>query len=133
MTFRTTTALVICVLVSTLLVAGFGFSMSNASEVTKVPPGSSGIGENVDKPSEVDLGQNAILPDADMSGKSAAPTMVFECDKNPAECKMPLSRGDTSSGPDLSPTPAAPSAPSAQSAPSAPFSPSTLPATPARP
>jgi hypothetical protein len=60
----------------------------------------------VTRPSQVDPGQLNILPDAGNAGRSAAPTMIFDCKKNPAECTTPISPGDKATKPDVSPAPA---------------------------
>jgi hypothetical protein len=62
----------------------------------------------VTKPGQVDPGQLNILPSAGNAGRSAAPTMIFDCKKNPAECTTPISPGDKTTKPDLSPAPPAP-------------------------
>ena len=64
----------------------------------------------VTRPGQVDPGQLNILPSAGNAGQSAAPTMIFDCKKNPAECTTPVSPGDKATKPDVSPapTPAAP-------------------------
>jgi hypothetical protein len=60
----------------------------------------------VTRPGQVDPGQLNILPSAGNSGPSAAPTMIFDCKKNPAECTTPVSPGDRTTKPDVSPLPA---------------------------
>lgn len=61
----------------------------------------------VTAPSQVDPGQLNILPSAGVSKESAAPTMVFECAKNPAECTKPSTPADKVDIPDASATPPA--------------------------
>jgi hypothetical protein len=62
----------------------------------------------VTRPGQVDPGQLNILPSAGNAGQSAAPTMIFDCKKNPAECTTPISPGDKATRPDVSPAPPAP-------------------------
>ncbi|MFN3672366.1 MAG: hypothetical protein ACK4VM_10715 [Bosea sp. (in: a-proteobacteria)] len=66
----------------------------------------SGLGPKTTDPSQIDKGQNMILPSAGSSGESRAPTMVFDCKKNPADCTNPLNTGDKASAPTVSSPPA---------------------------
>ncbi|KQU50783.1 hypothetical protein ASG72_13110 [Bosea sp. Leaf344] len=66
----------------------------------------SGLGPKTTDPSQIDKGQNMILPSAGSSGESRAPTMVFDCNKNPQDCTKPLNSGDKASAPEVSAPPA---------------------------
>ena len=66
----------------------------------------SGLGPKTTDPSQIDKGQNMILPSAGSSGESRAPTMVFDCKKNPQDCTKPLNSGDKASAPEVSAPPA---------------------------
>jgi hypothetical protein len=44
-----------------------------------------------------------VLPSA---GNAAAPTMICDAAKNPTECTTPISPGDKTTKPDVSPAPA---------------------------
>lgn len=59
------------------------------------PPGSNAASEQpVNNPKQVDEGQQMTLPSVGNAGRSAAPTMVFECGKRPGECTDPVKPGD---------------------------------------
>ncbi len=66
----------------------------------------SGLGPKTTDTDQIDKGQNMILPSAGSSGESRAPTMVFDCNKNPQDCTKPLNQGDKSSAPEVSSPPA---------------------------
>ncbi|CAD5258051.1 conserved exported hypothetical protein [Bosea sp. 62] len=66
---------------------------------TSKTPDNSGVGPNTTHPSQVDKGQNMILPSAGQAGQSAAPTMVYDCKNKPQDCTTPPSPGDKSSMP----------------------------------
>lgn len=55
---------------------------------------SSGVGKQATDPKEVDKGQNMILPSAGNAGPSAAPTMVYDCQKKPEDCRAPATPAD---------------------------------------
>jgi hypothetical protein len=60
----------------------------------------------------VDPGQLNILPDAGNAGRSAAPTMAFDCQKNPGSCTLPATPADKAADPpDTSSAPAVPPMP----------------------
>ncbi|KRE16543.1 hypothetical protein ASE63_15100 [Bosea sp. Root381] len=65
---------------------------------------SGGLGPKTTDPSQIDKGQNMILPSAGQSGQSAAPTMVFDCKAKPEDCTTPATPTDKTTAP-------APSAP----------------------
>lgn len=73
---------------------------------TPSPPAQPGVGPKTTNPTEVDKGQNMILPSAGQAGQSAAPTMVFECEKRPQDCTTPATPADKTSKPELSAPPA---------------------------
>jgi hypothetical protein len=54
----------------------------------------SGVGPTTTDPTQVDKGQNMILPSAGNSGPSAAPTMVYDCEKKPQDCTEPATPAD---------------------------------------
>jgi hypothetical protein len=64
-----------------------------------------GLGPEATNPTEVDKGQNMILPDAGRAGESAAPTMVFDCKAKPQDCTTPTNPGDKADVPDMSAAP----------------------------
>lgn len=66
---------------------------------TTKPSDNSGVGPKTTDPSQVDRGQNMILPSAGSSGQSAAPTMVYDCKNKPQDCTTPPAPGDKSSVP----------------------------------
>jgi hypothetical protein len=66
---------------------------------TNKKPDSSGVGPTTTHPSQVDKGQNMILPSAGQAGQSAAPTMVYDCKNRPQDCTTPPSPGDKNSAP----------------------------------
>jgi hypothetical protein len=70
---------------------------------------SGGLGPKITDPSQIDKGQNMILPSAGQSGQqSAAPTMVFDCKAKPQDCTTPVSPSDKASAPAPSATPPKP-------------------------
>lgn len=60
---------------------------------------SGGLGPKTTDPSQIDKGQNMILPSAGQAGQSAAPTMVFDCKAKPQDCTTPTSPSDKTSAP----------------------------------
>ncbi|MGE7467839.1 hypothetical protein ACQKLX_00235 [Bosea sp. NPDC003192] len=66
---------------------------------TNKTPDNSGVGPKTTHPSQVDKGQNMILPSAGQAGQSAAPTMVYDCRNKPQDCTTPPGPGDKSSVP----------------------------------
>lgn len=56
----------------------------------------SGDGGKTTGTKDVDKGQNMILPSAGNAGPSAAPTMVYDCQKRPKECTDPATPADKS-------------------------------------
>lgn len=70
------------------------------------PPSQPGVGPQTTHPAQVDKGQNMILPSAGQAGQSAAPTMVYDCEKKPQDCTTPTGPGDQADKPALSPHPA---------------------------
>ena len=62
-----------------------------------------GIGEKAESPKDVDKGQNMILPSAGESTPSAAPTMVFDCQKKPEDCRTPATPADKAGASQSSP------------------------------
>lgn len=71
------------------------------------PPTQPGVGPQTTHPAQVDKGQNMILPSAGQAGQSAAPTMVYDCEKRPQDCTTPTSPADQADKPALSPPPVA--------------------------
>jgi hypothetical protein len=60
----------------------------------------------------VDPGQLNILPNVGNAGRSAAPTMAFDCQKNPGSCTLPATPADKAADPpDTSTAPAVPPTP----------------------
>ncbi|WP_439499367.1 hypothetical protein [Bosea sp. (in: a-proteobacteria)] len=94
------------------LAAGFALSTSAPAQTTPAPAdkpaANSGTGPVTTHPSQVDKGQNMILPSAGQAGQSAAPTMVYDCEKKPQDCTTPPSPGDKNSAPAQSAPPATP-------------------------
>lgn len=66
---------------------------------TNKMPDNSGVGPKTTHPSQIDKGQNMILPSAGQAGQSAAPTMVYDCKNKPQDCTTPPGPGDKSSAP----------------------------------
>lgn len=66
---------------------------------------SGGLGPTITNPTEIDKGQNMILPNAGVSHPSAAPTMVYDCKNKPQDCTTPTNPGDKVDLPDTSATP----------------------------
>jgi hypothetical protein len=85
----------LCLLTTLALAAA---AMAQTPEPTK-QPGNSGVGPTTTDPSQVDKGQNMILPSAGQAGQSAAPTMVYDCKNKPQDCTTPPGPGDKSSAP----------------------------------
>lgn len=84
----------------TLLVTAALTSLASAqTPQTNKRPDNSGVGPKTTHPSQVDKGQNMILPSAGSSGQSAAPTMVYDCKNKPQDCTTSPSPGDKSSAP----------------------------------
>lgn len=86
------------------------------AQATPTPPQSppatgaqsgSGLGPPTTHPSQIDKGQNMILPSAGQSAPSAAPTMVFDCKAKPQDCTTPASPADKATAPDVSAPPTA--------------------------
>jgi hypothetical protein len=48
---------------------------------------------------QIDPGQLNILPDAGNAGRSAAPTMAFDCKNQPSSCTLPATPQDKASDP----------------------------------
>jgi hypothetical protein len=87
--------------VMALFVATGAFAQGSSSPA---PPGQNttnpGVGEPKSDPKQVDKGQNMILPSAGSAGQSAAPTMVYDCQKRPQDCTDPASPADRRAAPD---------------------------------
>ncbi len=66
---------------------------------------SGGLGPKITNPTEIDKGQNMILPNAGLSAPSAAPTMVYDCKNKPQDCTTPTNQGDKADLPATSATP----------------------------
>lgn len=58
-----------------------------------------GVGQPTTDPKQVDKGQNMILPSAGNAGQSAAPTMVYDCQKKPQDCSDPATQADKNAAP----------------------------------
>jgi hypothetical protein len=81
-------------------------AMAQTPQPQPVPPSSnSGVGPLTTHPSQVDRGQNMILPSAGQSGPSAAPTMVYDCKNKPQDCTTPPGPGDQRDKPQQSTPP----------------------------
>lgn len=70
------------------------------------PQSNTGLGPQTTHPSQIDKGQNMILPSAGQAGQSAAPTMVFDCKAKPQDCTTPATPSDKTSAPPVSAPPA---------------------------
>jgi hypothetical protein len=70
------------------------------------PQSNTGLGPTTTDPSQIDKGQNMILPSAGTSGPSAAPTMVFDCKAKPQDCTTPATPADKATAPVVSAPPA---------------------------
>jgi hypothetical protein len=98
----------------TLSSLAFAASAQTTSPTTTPPDkpaeaqASGGLGPKTTDPTQIDKGQNMILPSAGRSEESAAPTMVFDCKAKPQDCTTPVNPGDKASAPANSATPAAP-------------------------
>ena len=96
----------------TVLVLAAGLALPAAALAQTTPPpadkpaANSGTGPVTTHPSQVDKGQNMILPSAGQSGQSAAPTMVYDCKEKPQDCTTPPNPGDKGSAPVQSAPPA---------------------------
>jgi hypothetical protein len=66
---------------------------------------SGGLGPKTTDPTQIDKGQNMILPSAGQAEQSAAPTMVFDCKAKPQDCTTPVNPGDKATAPDVSAPP----------------------------
>jgi len=106
MPFRRTGTTVFALLIG--LTLGSGGLFAQAPSPTPNPPAQPGVGPQTTHPGQIDKGQNMILPSAGQAGQSAAPTMVFECEKRPQDCTTPATPADKTSKPDLSAPPATP-------------------------
>jgi len=94
--FAMTARMTILALLTT--VALTAAAVAQTPQATKQPD-NSGVGPKTTHPSQVDKGQNMILPSAGQAGQSAAPTMVYDCKNKPQDCTTPPSPGDKSSAP----------------------------------
>ncbi|MDR6871921.1 hypothetical protein J2Y55_002934 [Bosea sp. BE125] len=70
------------------------------------PQSNGGLGPVTTHPSQVDKGQNMILPSAGSSGPSAAPTMIYDCKAKPQDCTTPATPADKATAPQISAPPA---------------------------
>jgi hypothetical protein len=90
----------------TIVLAFFASVTLTGSVAAQTPqpdkPGNSGVGPKTTDPSQIDKGQNMILPSAGQAGQSAAPTMVYDCKNKPQDCITPPSPADKSSAPQQS-------------------------------
>lgn len=64
------------------------------AQPTPTEKSNSGVGDKAAEPKDVDKGQNMILPSAGSAGPSAAPTMVYDCQKKPEDCRTPATPAD---------------------------------------
>lgn len=90
--------------VRTTILAFLATAALTAAAVAQTPqttqqPDNSGVGPKTTHPSQVDKGQNMILPSAGQAGQSAAPTMVYDCKNKPQDCTTPPAPADKSSMP----------------------------------
>jgi hypothetical protein len=88
-------------------------AFAQTAQTTQPPPAgapqtNSGLGPPATNPTQVDKGQNMILPSAGQAGQSAAPTMVYDCKAKPQDCITPATPADKATAPDASATPATP-------------------------
>lgn len=60
----------------------------------------------VSAPHQVDLGQTNALPSVGNSGRSSAPTMVFDCENKPKDCNPPITSSTDTPTPEFSEKPA---------------------------
>jgi len=108
---RSLSGLVLATVLSSL---AFAASAQTGGQTTTPPPkpaeaqSSGGLGPKTTDPSQVDKGQNMILPSAGQSGPSAAPTMVFDCKAKPEDCTTPATPTDKATAPAPSATPQTP-------------------------
>ncbi|SFI01942.1 hypothetical protein SAMN05216304_101428 [Bosea sp. OK403] len=70
------------------------------------PQSNGGLGPVTTHPSQVDRGQNMILPSAGSSGQSSAPTMIYDCKAKPQDCTTPATPADKATAPQISAPPA---------------------------
>ena len=97
-----------------LSIAASGASAQPTSPTTTPPDSpaeakaSGGLGPKITNPTEIDKGQNMILPNAGVSHESAAPTMVYDCKNKPQDCTTPTNSGDKADMPATSATPPKP-------------------------
>ena len=71
-----------------------------AKSSPRVDGKNSGVGPETTDPKQVDKGQNMILPSAGSAGPSAAPTMVYDCQKKPQDCTDPATPADKAAAPE---------------------------------
>ncbi|KPF64711.1 hypothetical protein IP69_17970 [Bosea sp. AAP35] len=99
------------VFAAVLTIAASAASAQTPSSTTPPPDSpaeakaSGGLGPRITDPSQVDKGQNMILPNAGLAGESAAPTMVYDCKNKPQDCTTPTNQGDKVDLPATSATP----------------------------
>ena len=100
---------VLALLIGLGLGAGQAFAQTATPaqpSTTPSPPAQPGVGPQTTHPAQIDKGQNMILPSAGQAGQSAAPTMVYDCEKKPQDCTTPATPADQAGKPALSPPPA---------------------------
>lgn len=101
-------SLIATAVAAVLALSGPGFTQAPPAHPppSAAPDANSGVGPQTTHPSQVDKGQNMILPSAGSAGRSAAPTMVFDCKEKPHECTTPATPADKATAPAQSAPPA---------------------------
>jgi hypothetical protein len=106
--FRSLPGLALAAALSTLTTAALAQPQGDTTTKPQAPAeakASGGLGPRTTNPTEIDKGQNMILPNAGISSESAAPTMVYDCKNKPQDCITPTNRGDKVDLPDTSAAP----------------------------
>ncbi|WP_156639819.1 hypothetical protein [Bosea sp. PAMC 26642] len=102
---RSTIAAMVAMASATFAVAQTTPTPPQSAPATGAQSGT-GLGAPTTHPSQIDKGQNMILPSAGESAPSAAPTMVFDCKAKPQDCTTPATPADKATAPDVSAPPA---------------------------
>ena len=106
--FRSLPGLALAAILSALTSAALAQPQGQTTTAPSSPVearASGGLGPKITNPTEIDKGQNMILPNAGVSHPSAAPTMVYDCTKRPQDCTTPINPGDKADLPDTSAKP----------------------------
>lgn len=73
---------------------GIAYAQTVSTPPAPAAQSNSGTGAEVPNKQEVKKDEAAILPSAEGHKSSAAPTMVRDCTKNPADCTEPATPAD---------------------------------------